>query len=335
MRESIERAFFEYVGIKPGQRLLLVGESCDLVHEVEQCLSSRLSLSFAERSLPYSELESRFSNFDVVVFFENNTSTYSSEVRTWLRSFAGSIPVYRMFDFSEELFEKAFLVPAIRIRQLNDSLLNAGRNASTITVKSAAGTDLEIKLSHKYGWINSYGAFSPGKPGVLPAGEVATFSDEINGVLVADGAVNTNFGYPSDPRLESRPITVQIEHSVGQTFQATSIIDKTLLRSFLALPFSNHIGEVGFGTNIGLSSFVSFVSHINERYPALHLGFGANNQGEKLVPWSCPFHLDLILRDCEIFFDDELILKNGRYSESALMAKPQARDVLVAFADTL
>jgi aminopeptidase len=333
---GIERAFLDYVGVRPDQKLLLIGPDIELAHQVRRLLeNASVHTSFVNRETPYLKIESDFANHDAVVFLEECSSTYSGEVREWLAKGLSKTRFFRLFDFSKELFQVAFEVPLARIKSLNNSLINAGRACSIIKVKSSAGTDLEIRLERRYGWINSYGAFTSTKPGVLPAGEVATFSNHINGILVADGAINTNFGYPADPRLKSSPITVEINNSVGEKFYTDSVVNRLLLRSFLALPFSNHVGEVGLGTNVGLANFVPFVSHINERFPALHLGFGANNQGEKLVPWHCPFHLDLILHDCEIWFDEEMILKNGHYSEAELLTKPPASDVLIGFADTI
>jgi hypothetical protein len=37
-------------------------------------------------------------------------------------------------------------------------------------------------------------------------------------------------------------------------------------------------------------------SHLNERFPGIHLGFGAPNQPEHLVPYDADIHLDVITR---------------------------------------
>ncbi|WP_204080119.1 hypothetical protein [Mycobacterium riyadhense] len=78
------------------------------------------------------------------------------------------------------------------------------------------------------------------------------------------------------------------------------------------------IGEVGFGTNEGITEWVNFLSHINERHPGLHLGLGTPSQPQSKVGWGSPLHLDMILDGCRIWFDDALVFSNGFWDRAAL-----------------
>ena len=82
---------------------------------------------------------------------------------------------------------------------------------------------------------------------------------------------------------------------------------------------ARNIGELGFGTNVGVKSPISLNSHINERHCGIHLGFGESNQPPSVVGYTCKIHLDLIARGARIWIDDSpepLDLQNIRPSSS-------------------
>jgi hypothetical protein len=63
--------------------------------------------------------------------------------------------------------------------------------------------------------------------------------------------------------------------------------------------------ELGFGTNAGVVSAVKENSHINERCPGVHIGFGQHNQTDKLTGYFCDIHIDLISQGGLIWVDND------------------------------
>lgn len=336
---GIKNLLFDYFSLESSASLLLLApldqwNLCESVAEIARsyghpCITLPSNTTF-------KQVEKLINKHNVIAYFEKTESTHSKELLHYLKTHMGSHQqFFRVFDFSNELFSEAFRVPQAQLLELNEAIIAKGRCSSIVTVRSDLGTDLQIRLEEKYGWINSCGLFRNSKPGVLPPSEVATYSNAVNGVIYADGAINTNFGFPIDPRLAEHPVRVEIENSQVVSVYCEHKIINHLLQKFFQIENAKRVGEVGFGTNIGLTQFVPFLSHINERFPSLHLGFGANNQGAPLVMWKCPMHLDLILDCCEVFFDDELILSNRDYKVSKADASFDLEKVPMAYADTV
>ncbi len=140
---------------------------------------------------------------------------------------------------------------------------------------------------------------------ILPAGEVATFPASIEGVFVADFAFNVNAITDRDARLHDYPVTVYIEDGRAVKYECAD----RAMSSFLEECFQTHcaynVGELGFGTNFAVNEAIALNSHINERRPGVHLGFGQHNQDPGIVCYQCAIHLDLIAKGGMVWVDDE------------------------------
>ena len=178
--------------------------------------------------------------------------------------------------------------------------------ANQLCIKTLGGTDLRVTIdANRHRWISNRGTSHPGGVVILPAGEVATFPASISGVHVADFAFNVNAITDRDARLQDHPATVWIEEGRAVKYQC----DDAAMSQFLEECFRTHcaynVGELGFGTNFGISDAISMNSHINERRPGVHIGFGQHNQDPGVVGYQCSIHLDLIARGGMVWVDDD------------------------------
>jgi len=107
-----------------------------------------------------------------------------------------------------------------------------------------------------------------------------------------------------DTRLDTRPVHVEVANGKVVSFKC----DDEEITTFLDTCFSRHcavnVGELGFGTNFGARRPIPMNSHINERSPGIHLGFGQHNQDNGSVPYQCDLHLDLIAKGGIVKLDD-------------------------------
>jgi aminopeptidase len=341
---GIKNLLFDYLQLDLDRKdkLLLISHSEHLErfllceNFISQARRYGIVCNLLDSANDFETIKEEFDKYDTIVYAEGTNSTHSQELITYLSlKTSYTQTFFRVFDFTIELLSKCFRISRSTLQQLNESIICKGSQTSAITVRSSLGTDIKIDLVQKYGWINSCGLSPNGKPGVLPPSEVATYSNFVNGIIYADGAINTNFGFPLDPRLAKNPIKIELVNSKVVSFECDSVIIKYLLQKFFQIENADRVGEIGFGTNIGLQQFVPFVSHINERFPSLHLGFGAHNQNPKRVNWACPLHLDIILDQCEIFFDDDLILQNHTYTQNEVPAEFNFDQVPIGYIDTL
>lgn len=204
----------------------------------------------------------------------------------------------RAIGAGTDLFTQALKVGPDELDARNRALWSHVGAASAISVSTTSGTDLEIGLDHdRHRWIYNAGLRSEGSFVVVPSGEIATYSSSVNGALVADFALHTNEPCPFDTRLAQCPVTLQIKDSVVVDVDTSHDGIRSYLEQAFAIPDANRVGEVGFGTNLGVTEAIDGNSHVNERNGGLHLGIGQHNQPRSAVPYRCKTHIDLIASD--------------------------------------
>lgn len=209
--------------------------------------------------------------------------------------------ILRVISASDEFFTQSLRLSPDELAALNATLLATLQLEDRVRVHTPGGTDLEIELDHeKYQWISNRGAQRPGGFTILPPGEIATYPAKVDGVLVADGAINCNIISNLDMRLGRCPLRVDIVNSVAQSVDCDDPDLRRLVEDCFSRRNGRRIGELGFGTNQALRDFVPHNSHLNERHPSLHLGFGQHNQPLTVVDYDADIHLDLITDDATV-----------------------------------
>jgi len=242
----------------------------------------------------------------VILTFERDTMSHNSSIRTALAPFDPErCKVIRAMNAGPELFSLGFRIPPEDLSARNTAILQRCMTAEHLRVESPAGTKLKVHLDNsRFRWVSNRGMWRPGKFVILPAGEVATFPESISGILVADFAINVNTIMDQDARLTHAPVTAQIAQGQLVDYECDDPIISQFLSECFARKNSRHVGELGFGTNFGIDAPISLNSHINERRPGVHLGFGQHNQTDTLAGYSCDIHIDLIARGGRIWVDD-------------------------------
>lgn len=243
----------------------------------------------------------------IVLSFERDTLSHNEVLQSHLKPFPRSRRVvYRAINASAELFSKTLRVSPKTLTALNTALLERCLVAKRLRIKSQGGTDLTITLDNdRFRWVSNRGTGRLGGTVVLPAGEIATFPATVEGILVADFAFNVNTLTDRDARLHASPVSIWIENRRAVRWSC----DDPFIRKFVNDCFSKdcvrNVGELGLGTNIGVDIGIPLNSHINERRPGVHLGFGQHNQDPGVVGYDCLLHLDLISRGGMMWVDDD------------------------------
>jgi len=217
-----------------------------------------------------------------------------------------SCVIVRAISVCPGFFSKSLSPSPSDLSARNTAILSRAMVARRLHVETPSGSQLEVHLDNeRYQWISNRGSWTPGRFIILPAGEVATFPASIEGTLVADSAYNTNLERNGDARLRA-PVTISL---VGRKAVDCHGDDPEFL-GFLTSSFENienfrTVGELGFGTNWGVDAPIALNSHVNERMPGVHLGFGDHNQKQAVAGYACPVHIDLIAKGGRIWFDDD------------------------------
>ncbi len=231
---------------------------------------------------------------------EDKSVTFTLPLKQLVRSRA--LRVLRLMNCTNDLFEQGFTISKTRLRRTNASVLNRLMARPHLHVSSRGGTDLSVDLSPQFEWISNYGHSTGSQLTVLPPGEVNTYPAMVTGTFVADGALHANIPIPFDVRLRDDPVHFEIRDSEVQSIGCDDQTKLSWLQNIFSEPLARRIGEFGIGTNTGISEFVHDNSHLNERYPGVHLGFGEHAQ--RNVAYVAPYHIDAIAKS--------LCIRDGR-----------------------
>ncbi len=217
-----------------------------------------------------------------------------------------------MVWISDEIMRQGMRADYHAIDTLSDRLLMYLQPARSVTVRSAAGTDLHATFNPDWTWVKTSGLINPEYWSNLPAGEVFTTPHDANGVFVVDGTVG-DYLCPKYGDLSRTPLTLEIRDN--RLYDA-HCVDDDLLRDFWDYCHEEHngdrVGEFAIGTNIAVSTMIGNLLQ-DEKVPGVHIAFGNPYGSQTGARWTCGSHIDAITRDCSVWADDRQIMENSRF----------------------
>jgi len=233
----------------------------------------------------------------------------------------------RLISTGPDLMEHGFRTTPAQLSRRNATLLRELARTQRIHITSSGGTDLTVDLDvERFDWISNRGAWRPGSFMILPAGEIATYPADISGTLVADGAINCNLFLHDDLRLGEHPAVITLAGGKATSASCASERIIKLINMNFSRTYGRRVGEIGFGTNVSLTDFVPGNSHLNERFPGVHLGFGSHNQIGGAVDYFEPVHMDLVTNGASIELSDGTTIDLRNFTEKNFPHPTLVRD---------
>jgi len=199
-----------------------------------------------------------------------------------------------------------------RVDRLSQKVIEKAQRARLIRATTAAGTDIQAAMNPAYEWLKTSGIISRDKWGNLPGGEIFTTPGEVNGVFVVDGVVG-DYLCAQYGLLKASPLTIEIR---GNRIVGCKSDNLQLLKDFEAYTHtdenSDRVGEFAIGTNIGVERVIGNILQ-DEKFPGIHIAFG-NPYGEHTgADWRSSTHIDVVGLRFNIWIDDELIMREGKF----------------------
>jgi leucyl aminopeptidase (aminopeptidase T) len=199
-----------------------------------------------------------------------------------------------------------------QVDRLSNQLCERMDHAHSLTVRTAAGTDMRATFDHALAWVKTSGLINPRYWSNLPAGEVFTTPESVDGTFVCDGTAgdyfNSKYGV-----LRATPLVLEIRR--GRLIEARC--DRAdLQRDFWDYCHtdenSDRVGELAFGTNLGLREMIGVLLQ-DEKVPGVHLAFGDPYGSQTHADWKSKTHVDVLTRNCNVWIDDEQVIADGQY----------------------
>ena len=199
-----------------------------------------------------------------------------------------------------------------QVDRLSQQLCERMRTASSLTVRTTGGTCFTAAFNPSLAWVKTSGIINPRYWSNLPAGEVFTTPDTVDGTFVCDGTAGDYFNakYGS---LERTPLVLEIR--AGRLVSA-SCDRADLERDFWSYCHtdenSDRVGELAFGTNFFLREMIGTLLQ-DEKVPGVHLAFGDPYGSQTRADWVSTTHVDVLTRSCNVWIDDEQVIAAGQY----------------------
>ena len=211
-----------------------------------------------------------------------------------------------------------------QVDRLSQQLCERMAHATSLTVKTRAGTDFRATFDPSLAWVKTSGIINPRYWSNLPAGEVFTTPGSVDGTFVCDGTAGDYFNAKYG-ELQDHPLVLEIRG--GRLISARSD-HAGLQRDFWEYchtdAHSDRVGELAFGTNLGLRDMIGILLQ-DEKVPGVHLAFGDPYGSQTHANWKSRTHVDVLTRNCDVWIDDEQVIADGRYLLERFALEPARR----------
>jgi len=217
-----------------------------------------------------------------------------------------------MVGVTPEIMQQGMRADYRLVDRLSDRLRERMMRAETLTVRTEAGTEIAAHFDRGLDWVKTSGLISPRYWSNLPAGEVFTTPATVDGRFVCDATAGDHFnGKYGD--LRTTPLVLEIE---GARLVGVECARKDLEKEFWEYCHtdenSDRVGELAFGTNLGLSEMIGILLQ-DEKFPGVHIAFGDPYGSQTHADWKSGTHVDVLTRDCDVWIDEDQIIEKGRY----------------------
>src|SRR5579863_10425097 len=217
-----------------------------------------------------------------------------------------------MIGIDDNLMADGMCADYDEVFSLTNQVYDLVRNAKTIHVTSAKGSDVTATFNKDWKWIPCHGRYhEAGKWGNLPEGEVFTAPATVDGVLVCDvlgDFFSSKYGVLEQPIV----LTVKGGYITEVSGENTAIVED--VRSYLfSTPNGNRAGEFAIGTLTSLTRLSGNLLQ-DEKMPGLHVAFGNPYPEFTGADWNAKIHVDVIPSQCTIEVDGLTIMRDGHFT---------------------
>jgi leucyl aminopeptidase (aminopeptidase T) len=217
-----------------------------------------------------------------------------------------------MVGVTPQIMQQGMRADYRMVDRLSDKLRERMLRAEMLTVKTEAGTEIAAHFDRGLDWVKTSGLISPRYWSNLPAGEVFTTPATVDGRFVCDATAGDHFnGKYGD--LQTTPLVLEIE---GARLVGVECARKDLEKEFWEYCHtdenSDRVGELAFGTNLGLSEMIGILLQ-DEKFPGVHIAFGDPYGSQTHANWKSKTHVDVLTRNCDVWIDEDQVIEKGQY----------------------
>lgn len=217
-----------------------------------------------------------------------------------------------MVGIDREIMLQSMRADFEAVNALGERLEQMTKTARMIRVQTELGTDLRVKLHPAWRWRNTSGRITPQMWSNLPAGEIFTCPQSVEGVFVVDGSIGDflcwKYGCVADTPLRLEIAGGRLKHAESE--------NRELVKDFWeycrTAENGDRVGEFAIGTNTSVERCIGNLLQ-DEKMPGAHIAFGNPARGQTGADWDCSTHIDVIATGCDIWIDDQQVMERGKF----------------------
>ncbi|HEY5037300.1 MAG TPA: aminopeptidase [Chthoniobacterales bacterium] len=217
-----------------------------------------------------------------------------------------------MVNISRQIMLEGMRADFREIDAHSQILVERARKTKRVTCRTDAGTDYTADLSANLRWLKTSGIITPEKWGNLPGGEIFTSPFDSNGIFIVDGVVG-DYLCQKYGDIQKTPLRIEIKDN---RIKSLACDNQELLEEFTAYTMtdenSNRVGEFAVGTNTACTHVIGNILQ-DEKIPGIHIAFGHPYAEHTGQTWLSKTHIDCVGRDFDIWFDDDQIMRKGKF----------------------
>ena len=251
---------------------------------------------------PPDEIAELMKKYDVVFCPTSKSLTHTDARRN---ASAAGTRIATLPGVTEEIMVRCMNADYNAIARRTFTLCERMEKTSTIRVTSPAGTNITLPISGRKAFASSGLFKKKGESGNLPTGEayLAPLEGTSNGIVVVDGSM-------AQVGLVTTPIRITVKDGYAVSIEGGA--EAARLRALLE-PHGNdakNVAEFGIGTN-DKAILTGKIIEDEKIMGTIHIAFGDNkSMGGSIRVAS---HLDGLVKEPSVWFDDERIMKDGKF----------------------
>jgi aminopeptidase len=304
-------AIRDCMGTRQGEKVLIVtdeplreigyalhGAAKDLGHEV---LLVEMLPRRSNGEEPPAQVAALMTQFDVVLCPTSKSLTHTDSRRA---ASAAGARVATLPGVTPDIMVRCMSADYRRIAERTRRICTLMEQTSVIRVQAPGGTDITMPIHGRKAHASSGIFRERGEWGNLPTGEayLAPLEGQSQGVVVVDGSM-TGVG------MTSEPIRIVVKDGY-----ATDISGGPEAQKLIALlePHgrdARNVAEFGIGTN-DCAMLTGVILEDEKVMGTIHIAFGDNKSMGGTVRVAS--HLDGLVREPTVWFDDRIVMDNGR-----------------------
>ncbi|MCC6588051.1 MAG: hypothetical protein IT168_15265 [Bryobacterales bacterium] len=189
-------------------------------------------------------------------------------------------------------------------------MLDMLKDGGTIRAANPAGTKINARVNG--GWHKNSGVVPGARQVSLPAGEIWTRPESVDGVYVADGVIGNYFSERfGDIRYTPLEITIADGEIAGLRSDNADL--RAEFEAFVnAVGKGARVSELAIGANTVLYDISGNIVQ-DSKIPGVYLSFGDASGGRDDAAWGCATQVQVIGRFFDAWINDVQFLSNAKF----------------------